>query len=703
MESYLISSHFDLITPDGYIKKIEKIDDITFDATIFIENISDAFLGFRIDEKNLLFNIKSTLAQIGLDSKELNFEINKKKKTILVTIQFLAHSNLAKHFLQFLSPNMYIGKIFAKEESRKVRDPEYLIRMFSRCDRLSKPLLSFGNNTKDDLILEKKNGFTIAHLPLKKGVIKYSNEIESFFSALSKILKYKNFPTRDLLKIYQNFDENQKREVKLNQILLVKSNPLYIRTAFAKVKEDFLPIGFHHTSACILEPNTFESGDIYEFYGNSTEEIKSVPLEFYTLEPHREFVFFEDRDQLQASLEDPKKLFHAFDTAPIPKEHLASVFIVKGTQLENLKPEDWIKRDPQKHEFPGLDQPQRQSLLVENYIKEQSAYPFLKAMEDNLITSQGILLSRYFPSPLLKKILLSDLVQRNLKGIYFKYPSRSMDDFFSQEDRAFLLDLYKFAIPVYWVDQTSKQILQYIVKPHKDSGMFVPLNLIEKFIKATFFGVYGSNLIEGSFENELEKLLIGIKELKEKVNHPLLCKNTPLALLTGGGPGAMNIGNKVAKKLDLISCANIADFRSKGNNVNEQLINPYIDAKMTYTLDRLVERQAEFHLDFPIILMGGVGSDFEYSLEEVKRKTGACEATPVLLFGQKDYWIKKVTSRFQINLKTKTIKGSEWISNCFYCIQTADQGIRIYKDFFEKKLKIGKSGPIYEDGFCSDY
>jgi hypothetical protein len=56
-------------------------------------------------------------------------------------------------------------------------------------------------------------------------------------------------------------------------------------------------------------------------------------------------------------------------------------------------------------------------------------------------------------------------------------------------------------------------------------------------------------------------------------------------------------------------------------------------------------------------------------------------------------------SRFQLNRETGTIKGSEWISNCFYCVQTADQGLEVYREFFSKKLKIGKDGPVYDDGF----
>jgi predicted Rossmann-fold nucleotide-binding protein len=265
-----------------------------------------------------------------------------------------------------------------------------------------------------------------------------------------------------------------------------------------------------------------------------------------------------------------------------------------------------------------------------------------------------------------------------------------------------LLDLAKFAIPVYWVDRKTKQILQYVAKPNKDTGMFVPLPLVADFLRAVSFGIYGSNLISGHFEHELTLLFQGLEILRQKVNHPLFNSKTPIALITGGGPGVMEVGNKVAKSLNLLSCANIVDFRPQsGTFVNEQLQNPYVDIKMTYRLDRLVERQAEFNLDFPIFLEGGIGTDFEYSLEEVRRKVGSTASTPVLLFGQPEYWRQKITERFQCNLKTGTIAGSEWISNCFYCVQNAEQALRIYEQFFTNSLLIGKKGPIYPEGFAT--
>ncbi len=703
MESYLVHKHFDLVTPDGRIIDLHPIDAKRKMATVLIEHISPAFVGYKIDPKLIFFNLKSTLAQLGMNATGRGIDWDIENHSVRVKVELEAIGPFAAAMLDLLPLHAFVGKLFAADDRRRVRDPEYLLRMFGRSDRKGRPLLSLGGlEGGTDLALEKIDGRTVAFISLKDGVVTYEPSIYTFLPTLAKALLHNFSETRLLLHLHHKWQEHAPRIVKQNDILLVRTAPLHIRTVYAHVVDSLLPQGYHHTSASVLQPDTVGSGDIYELFGASNQVLDDIPLEFYTLEPHREHVFFSDRDQLLSSLEDPKSLFKAFATAPLPENHLASVFVVKGTQMRDLTEKDWILRDPYKHDFPGLSHPARQALVVEKYIEHQPQFPFLRAIEEGLITSQGILLSRHFPTPLLKRMLCSDQVTRCLKRIYFQYASCSHDGFFSHEDRSMLIDLAKFAIPCFWVDKLSGQILQYVLRPEKETGMFVPLPLVEGFRKATLFGVYGSNLLEGTFEKELSLLLQGVLDMRQELSHPLLGKDTPLALLTGGGPGAMEVGNRVAKQLKIISCANIVDFRPKDKSVvNEQKQNPYIDAKMTYRLDRLVERQSEFFLDIPIFLPGGIGMDFEYALEEVRRKTGSGPINPVLLFGEHEYWKRKIASRFQLNRETGTIKGSEWVSNCFYCIQTAEQGLSVLRRFFENRLEIGKQGPIYPEGFCT--
>lgn len=701
MSVNLSFTHPDLVSPDGKIISLEKVSETTLMAHVAFEKISPIFLGYSLPEEKVVFNLKSTLAQLGVQAYQEALHLSPELRSAEIRVKLQALNGTGKMLLSHLTEGAFIGKLFAADDTRKVRDPHYLSRMFGRTDRRGRPLLSLGEKSdRSDLRLEKIEGRTVAFLSLKEGNYTYDESIKGIIPTLAKALTEPHIKIREFLHLTQKYNPKGKRKVSSEDLLLVKTIPLHIRTVFARVVDELLPPGMKHTAASILQPDTFASGDIYELYGTSDETLEVIPLEFYTLSPYREHVFFSDRDQLQASIEDPETLFQAMKTAPAPEHHKCATFVVKGDQLLNLKPADWIQTESSFESFPDFFHPDQQGEKVENYLHAQPSYPFLEAIEHGIITSQGILLSRYFPSPIMKRMLLSEQVHRCLKGIYFQCPSRSHGEFFSHEDRSMLIDLAKFGLRVFWLDEKTHQILQYAPRPDKDSGMFVPLSKVETFVRATMIGIYGSNLIEGPFDTLLRDLLSGLLERKQEMNHPLLNPEKPLALVTGGGPGVMSLGNQIAQELGVLSCADIIDFRTNGEGVvNEQKQNPYVEAKMTYRLDRLVERQAEFHLDLPIFLSGGIGTDFEYALEEVRRKTGANPITPILLIGDPNYWKEKVSHRFQKNLETGTIKGSEWVSNCFYCVQTAKQGLKVYEDFFSGQLDIGPKGPIFKEGF----
>jgi predicted Rossmann-fold nucleotide-binding protein len=698
IESYLSSGPYDLTTEDGYIESINFLSPQKAQARIKIDTLLPTFVGFQIDHDQIFFNGKSVLAQLGVETRTK--EIFLDKSCAFIDLELTAKGTLAQKMLELLCPGAYIGKLFADDDRRVVRDPYYIERMLGRYDLQGDPILSFGAHENANAIhLEKKEGVTLAHIPLLEGCVKYDESVLGLLPTIQRGLLRPGFSMRGLLKLHQRIEPNLPHIPTEDDILLVKTEPLHIRAVFGRVSESNLPNGVHHTSARILDPSTLASGDIYELYGSS-EKLTSIPLKFYTLEPHREYVFFSDRDQLQTSLQNPKVLFDLFEKAP-GKDEKASLFLNKGAQIESLKSSDWILRSGQKRPFHDVEQIEERSALIEDYIKKEACFPFLKAMEEGLITSEGVLFNRYLPSPLLKRMLLSRTSYHLIKRLYFETPSKDQKGFFSHADRSMLLDLAKFGLPVFWVDRISGNVLQYVAREKASMGMFVPEKDVETFMKATLFGVYGSNLLEGDFQEVLQGLLKGVLELKKSCPHPLV--QAPFALITGGGPGAMEVGNRVAKELGILSCANIVDFSNHGKDstINEQKQNPYIEAKMTYCLDKLVERQAEFNLDVPIFLPGGIGTDFEFALEEVRRKVGSHGCSPALLLGPEEHWEAKITPRFIENRTLGTTKGSEWVSNCFYSIKTAEEGVEILKRYFDGSLPIGQSGPIYPRGFAS--
>lgn len=702
---YLHANHYDLVTPDGKITKIYSRSSTRLDVEIRIENISPTFAGFQIDSSLIFFNGKSALGQLGLDVHDKHIELNFQKRSAIVIASVITLDPLGEKLLTYLKEGTYLGKLFAADDRRRIQHADYLISMLARSDKQGKPLLSLGGmHGSENLIIEKVDGRVVVYLSLKDGTVEYEPTIESFLPTTGKALE-KNLSIREWIQIHQSWKEGAPRKKSNQEFLLVKTLPLHIRTVFGNVVNDLLPQGYYHCSSKILQPDTEASGDIYELSCDSNRELDDIPMEFYSLESLKKHVFFSDKETFQEKLSCYETLENAFQTAPMPANYPCAAYLVSSSQMHSLSSESWISIKPARtHEFPGVvAQSNRQAIMVQRYIEQQPVYPLLKAIEEGAITSQGVLLVRYFPSPVMKRMLLNASIQWCLKGIYFQYPSSSHEIFFSHEDRAFLNDLAKFAIPVYWVDETSKKVLQYIQKPGKDSGMFVPVDKINTYLQSTLFGLYGSNLIQGSCEQEIQEIFEGLIYLKDHFNHPDLNPDSPIALVTGGGPGVMELGNRVAQNLGILSCANIVDFRPKKDSVivNEQIQNPHIEAKMTYRLDKLVERQAEFNLDFPIFLQGGIGTDFEFNLEEVRRKTGACRPTPVLLFGNPKYWEAKITPRFQCNLASGTIKGSEWVSNCFYCVQTAKEALAVYRSYFEQKLQIGVNGPIYKQGFVN--
>lgn len=700
---------FDLSTSDGRVVTCERKSRKLLHATVLVENIDVNFVPFVDPRVTPQFILKSSLTQLGVNAEDAVVSTDASKRCATVEVDFVAHNPLAILTLDYIDTGCYIGKLFAPDRRRGVRTLEYLQRLLHAVDLKGQPLLVYGADQSDpEWKLEVVQNRVVAWLPVRGGVLNYGGEIHGLLPTIGAALQ-QGTNYKELLRLHQHFRDGHTRVAVPENILMVRSYAMHLRTMFGRVVDELLPAGLKCMSSCVIEPESstkdareVKEGRTFVFYGDSSAELTHIPVEFFALEAFREHVSFSLRKTLPQRCMDPNDLNRVFKSAP-RGDTQACTFICKGGMFDAISEKDWVAADPIQVPYVGNEDPERQQELAEKYLFQQCEYGILSAISIGDITSDGVLLTRYFPSPVLKVLLLSRQVCKKLKAIFFVKASRHYGSFFSQEDAAMLGDLNTFGISVFQVEEATGMMYQYMRRVGCDTGMMVPMERRHEFLHATMFGVYGSNLVAGDFEAELQYVLNGVLQLRKQNPHPLLNMQQSLALVTGGGPGAMEVGNRVAKSLGILSCGMFVDFGSlaskPGATINEQKKNPYVEAFMTYRPHKLVERQSDFNLDFPIFLTGGIGTDFEYALEEVRRKVGTAKIHPMILFGTVEHWGAKITHRYRENARCGTIRGSEWISTVPWVVTNGKEALEVLSRFFKGTLPIGPGCPTNDLGF----
>ncbi len=405
-------------------------------------------------------------------------------------------------------------------------------------------------------------------------------------------------------------------------------------------------------------------------------------FQIYKESAYRQKISFFSARGLKTSLESSKIIQSVFTTMPNDEERSA-LFLTSMEQLKEPLTHSWSHSPSSKIELPPVIRNNRHQDLLDRFINEQCETPILEALQHKEISSEGVLFVTYLPSFFLRGLLFERQVRTKIKRIYFLNPSQKTPGYFSHADRSLLLDLNAYGIEVFWYDRSSAKLLQFCERVLDYTGIFLPPHRIEEYQKALTIGVYGSSCVSKEIEPDIKTILLGLTALASP---------KPLAVSTGGGPGVMGIANKVAYDLGILSLAHLCNF-------SFEPMNPHLDGKMTYRIEKMIERQAEFLVKFPIFFIGGFGSDLELALEIVGRQVGSYEITPILLFGEADYWEKKISDRFTLNRETGTLREGVYLSNSLIQVATGAEAVEVYTRYFSNQLTLGPAGRIYGRGF----
>ncbi len=417
----------------------------------------------------------------------------------------------------------------------------------------------------------------------------------------------------------------------------------------------------------------------------------SVQFALYKESEYKQKISFSSSRGLRSALESMKVVQEVFSLTP-SEENRSALFLSSKQQLKEPLTSLWVTVPSSKVELPPVIRNERHHHLLEQFIHDQPETAILESILHHEINSEGVLFVSYLPSFFLRGLFFQKTLLKRLKRIYFMNPSKKTPGYFSHADRSFLLDLNAHGIEVFWYDKTLSKLLQFCERVLDYTGIFLPPNRIEEYHRALTIGIYGSSCVSKDIEGDIKEILLGLEAMKIDCSHHLLNPQRPLAVSTGGGPGVMGIANKVAYDLKILSLAHLCNF-------SFEPMNPHIDGKMTYRIERMIERQAEFLVKLPIFFIGGYGTDLELALEVVGRQVGSYEITPILLFGDAPYWEQKITSRFTLNHKSGTLRTGEYLSNCLIQISSGSEALEVYKLFFKEKLLLGTKGRVYPRGF----
>ena len=139
---------------------------------------------------------------------------------------------------------------------------------------------------------------------------------------------------------------------------------------------------------------------------------------------------------------------------------------------------------------------------------------------------------------------------------------------------------------------------------------------------------------------------------------------TPLFVVTGGGPGIMEAGNRGAHDVG---------GKSIGLNIvlpHEQAPNPYITPELCFQFHYFALRKMHFLMRSIALVCfpGGFGTLDELFETMTLIQTGKCRRRPILLFGR-DFWTRLIN--FELLIETGMIGADD--VNLFHFVETAEE------------------------------
>lgn len=280
---------------------------------------------------------------------------------------------------------------------------------------------------------------------------------------------------------------------------------------------------------------------------------------------------------------------------------------------------------------------------------------------------RATLLLGTFPNLVEHVEICNAAVEGRIGRLIFRRASFEHGSFLSARDHARLADYAGLGVDVFWCNDQRQHVVRHVLRGLR--GYFVMPSEVERFRTSLVAAVYGS--ARQLPPDQVDRMLALLQRL-----HAFF--GGSLAIMTGGGPGAMQQATDVALDMGMLVGASFIETVDQTTNQTARFYQTF-QGRSRQARQRWFEI-ASFHLFF----MGGVGTLEEVGLTLTDMKLGVIDLSPLVFFGRHGddpYWDDL---RRQFEVMVSEGRAPEWLLTHSLMTDDPDEVI----DFYRKTLSL---------------
>ena len=589
--------------------------ELEVDVEIPVSPTFEAMVRGRKSE--LVFAARSRLARLGIEVipvSEVELSPGRAEVRVRVT-STMEEFDVARHLPEVFLPGLAVGRLVFCPQERRLSSEE----LFEEASRHNLQL-------PRDFSIDANGRF----------IIRPHRRVYGLQRPLSK---------EELLVILTQYDGREvlnrlQTASKVEHVVLpphgavITSCSMFLHRHYAVLVPDEEQSG-RHLAAVVLDPISTRGTNIFLEFRNPTDRPiinPYVPAELYHALP------IENGTQVVAAHPDPgaqaatpkpppadfANVRRAFDSLEESVPHsYANRLVATYAGVDEISPETlqrfWREREVTLTSIE--DVASTRDFRAGHALSSRFGTQILSDLPDDF---GGTVLLGYFPN-LVEHIQLCQAALRGaIRRLVFRRASYGHGSFFSSNDHSRLADYAALGLDVCWCNDDREQLVQHQFRGLR--GYFMEPQNVERFRNALVVAVYGSAAPLPPAEGEKLRLLLG--ELKGLFGDDL-------AILTGGGPGAMQQATEAALDLGLLVGANYIETIDQPTNKQAHFYQCF-QGRSRHVRQRWFEISS-----FQVFCLGGLGTLEEIGLTLTDMKLGVIEQSPLVFYGNDargPYW-----------------------------------------------------------------